>query len=76
MSKKSIEEQIRNAAKRAGITAQDFKEGVGASAIGDGSLWKRFLKFIDFIKLIGPIIGPILIGGEGVAGVTAAPDDE
>lgn len=74
---KSVEEQIRDAAKKAGLTTDDFHPdgAISTKAIGDGTLLKKFQQFLKFLELIGPILAPIIGGAAG--GVTGKqPEDQ
>lgn len=67
MPEQTLEDQIRAAAKTSGVTAADLNNvqapapaGAGAT-LGDGVLLG---KFIDLLKILGPIIAPLLAAKE------------
>jgi len=60
MAKESLEEKIRAAAKEAGLSAAHAELVAGHPAVGglgDGVLLG---KFVDFLKLVLPLILPLL----------------
>lgn len=59
MAKKqlTLEEQVRDCAEKAGITAEQAEAAIGGKAIGDGKFLEKFLKFLS---LLLPYIIPII----------------
>lgn len=65
----TVEQRIRSAAKECGITPEDCvtqveSHGAGVQAFGDGKFLEKFKKFLELLKVVLPIIIPIIMSEE------------